>query len=603
MIESPKGVDRGRFLFEKYEDAITAMCKERIGASLEGKKHKALRNICTGMDSYIDNTNPAISSFVSDIAPPTIRKAYWEFISLFSKFLETPPLFSVSGGGKEKDAKRNALLSYNNDNTYFKERCLDWNIDHIVRYGTTATYSYLVDDYNANSLITVNGYESESGYMQQSTPGELAVVHMPIHPLNVIMDPRATYQTGPDWQGFISDICLSNISKLKDNPAYIAKNLQKAFEAAKQGVQDSNWFCGEKSDVSDYSKGHTSISYLWTKLNFEGNEDDHNIYAIEIIQSNIIRIEQNNLDAGIVPLSVIKIMPKLYNWFGTSMLIDKICIQNAQYFLTNATIEATAKLNDRMTLYNAGTLDIPTINMRHRLGGMVPVMDQSAKLSDLVHPVPMPNQSFRENDWLTQEMRRMDADTSAMPNFNPQTSGGPGGGGQTLGGQQMIASIGELKMGKIVSQMAGGLKDIAKNDMALFINGMDDVEPINVSDDMQVSKSDIVGKAAYTCNISNVFNYQREGIDASNRLNMVINRLATKVPQFQAIKLTPLIEDEFRNALKGQNIDNYIDREAMNAIDEKQIQALTQPPQAAPQMPSAPGMPPPPPPQGGPVVQ
>jgi hypothetical protein len=572
--------DRGRQLYEMHGEAITAMCLERIKAALSGSQHTRLKTSCDLIDNYIDNTNPKIAQFVSDIAPTTIRKAYWEYIALFSKFLETPPIFSISGSGdKGIDAKRTALISGNNDKTYFKERCLDWCVDQIVRYGTTAVYSYIVDDYNANSLLTVNGYGSETGYTQQASAGDLAVLHMPIHPLNVIMDPRATYQSNADYQGFISDICLSDISRLLDNDQYIAKNVKEAFDSAKEsnGGNEKLWHCGN-TNKQDFSKGHTTIKYLWSKLNFEGNEDDPNTYAIEIIQDKIVRIDTNNLDGNIIPISTIKIMPRLYDWYGTSVLIDKIPIQNAQYFLTNATIEAFTRQSDDIKLFNSGSIDIGALNSRRKRGGFVPVDERGVNLADLIHTVPQVNNAYRENDYLTQEMRRFDADTSAMPNFNPQNQGGPGGGGQTLGGQQMIASIGELKMGKLVSQMASGLKDIPKNDMALFINGMDDKEPLIMANGEQITKLEIIGQSVFVCNVSNVYNYQREGIDAANRLNMVVNRMATKLPQFQTIRLAPFIEDELRNALKGQNLEGYIDRKALEDLDNKQIQAVMQPP-------------------------
>jgi hypothetical protein len=231
---------------------------------------------------------------------------------------------------------------------------------------------------------------------------------------------------------------------------------------------------------------------------------------------------------------------------------------------------------DRIVLYRGGTLDVEAINSRHQTGGFVPYSGQE-QLDKLIYSPALPNVSFRESDWLMQEMRRQDADTSMTPNFNPQSQGGPGGGGQTLGGQQLMASVGELKSSNLVNQMAIGLKDVAKHQLALLRNIAD--EQVQLSSGQTVPKEHLLGNINFSVKISNVYNYAREAIDSQNRLSQLINFRATKLPEFQTVKIGQFIEDWVRNAVKRENIEDYIDQETLKKVEEQQKQALLQPPQ------------------------
>jgi hypothetical protein len=570
MIQVNENTDRGAALFAKYETAITNMAIGRKQQWFDSPQYRGLKSNCRQMDMYIDNNAAPASTFISDITPQTIRRGYNEYCALFNKFLETDPLFSVkrqAGILPKQERAIMDLLTNNLEKTYYRERCLSWSIDHIVRYGTAVTYSFAVTDYNANSLMTVKDGAYEGTYRQDYQQGEKAVVSTPIHPLNVIFDPRANFMVEPDFIGFIGDICVSNISTLRENPAYITKNIKDVFEQCKNGLPDKHWFDGISPDGNgprNYSKGHSNITYLWMRLPFEGNEDDPTRYVLELIGDKVIRIEENGLDGNTIPLAIKRILPRQYTWYGNSPLVDKICIQNLQYWLINTTVESTARLMDRIVLYRAGELDVTAINSRHQTGGLVPYAGQELDLSKLVHSPEMKNPAYRENDWLMQLTRREDNDSSAMPNFNPQSEGGPTN--KTLGGAQMMASIGEMKMARMVNDMCIGLKDVAKHQLVLLRNIMTG------------EKDNLLGNIQFSTKISNVFNYVREGIDSKNRLMDVINIKAAKLPQASVVKTGKFIEDFIRNSLKRENIDDYVDLSALKALDEKEAAMALQPP-------------------------
>ncbi len=588
MIQTDEGQDRGQQLYKLFPGAITQMVLSRKKQWFDSAQFKGLRNNCRQMDQYIDNNNPAATTFISDITPPTIRRSYHEFISLFSKFFETDPLFPVRRTNQisvRQEQGVQAVLCDNLEKTYYRERCLQWTIDHVVRYGTAVTYTFATDDYNANSLMTVKGEEYGTTYNQIRQSGEPAVISIPIHPLNVIIDPLSNFMVSPTFMGFIGDICVSNIANLLNNQAYIEKNIKAVFEQCKKGLPDEHWFGGTGlAERRDYSRGQSNITYMWMTLPFEGNEDDATWYAIELIGDKIIRIEENPLDGNTIPLAIKRVLPRQYVWYGNSPLADKICVQNLQYWLVNTTVESTARLMDRIVFYRDGSLDIEALNSRHQTGGLVPYRGNETDLSKLVYSPALPNVSFRENDWLMQEMRREDQDTNAIPNFNPQSEGGPTN--KTLGGAQMMASIGEMKAGKMVNDMAVGLKDVAKHQLALLRNIAPD-EGIQLTNGEIVPKEDLLGNVNFTCKISNVFNYIKEGIDSQNRLSQLINYKASKLPEFSAVKISQFIEDWVRNAVKRENIDDYVDSNQLREIENQQAQQAAQP--TPPQMTPAQG--------------
>jgi hypothetical protein len=573
-IETQEGVDRGQALFCMFPEAVTNIALRRIDQWFQSPQYQGLANNCKQMDMYIDNNAPAVSTFISDITPQTIRKAYVEFKALIKKFLETDPLFSPKQGSMLNSQQEHIVTKLINDNlekTSFRERCLLWTIDHIVRYGTAATYSYATTDYNANGLMTVKS-DFEGEYEQQYKQGEPAIVSVPIHPLNVIIDPRTNFMVEPDFLGFIGDISIADLSVLIDNDSYIQKNLKEVFEACKKGLPDEHWYGGPTSERKDFSTGHSNITRLWTRLPLEGNEADTSWYAIEIVGKKIIRIDENILDDNVIPLAIMRILPRQFTWYGNSPLIDKICIQNLQYWIINTSVESVARLMDRLILYRTGSLDVEAINSRGQTGGLIPYAGQ-LELQNLIYAPDLPSVGISESKQLTELARREDQDSSAMPNFNPQAEGGPTN--KTLGGAQMMASIGEMKMSSMVDDLVVGLKDIAKQHLVLMRNIVTG------------NKDTILGNIQFSCKVSNVFNYIREAIDSQNRLSQLINFRATKIEEFNAVNIDAYIEDWVRNSLKRENIGDYIDKQMMETIKKKAKNALNTPP-AAPGQPGAP---------------
>ena len=610
MIQFPGNADRGQALFRKFPEAVTQMAIQRKNWYHQSSAYQGLRNNCKNMDLYIDNAAPQMSTFVSDITPQTIRKSYNEFVALFKKFLETDPLLSVAKTKGLTDDQRHALTEILSDNlakTDFRQKCLRWSIDDTVRYGTFCTYSFAVSDFNASSLLTVKG-EYDGSYVQEMQTGENAVVSMPIHPMNMIIDPRANAQVSADFVGFIGDISVANIANLErmgDNPSYVQKNIKEVLEACKKGLPDKHWYNGpyDDSTKADFSKGHSNITYLWLRLPFEGNEDDPNKYAVEMIGDKIIRIDQNVLDENTIPLAVGRILPRRYVWYGNSPLGDKICIQNLRYWIINTMVESTARLMDRMVLYRQGSLDVEAINSRHQTGGLIPVGTKAngIDLEKLIHAPQLPSVGINEGQVLNEIANREDQDSSAMPNFNPQAQGGPTN--KTLGGAQMMASIGEMKMSDLVDDMAAGLVDVAKHHLVLMKN----IEEGENKGLLVASKG-----ANLACVISNVFNYMKEAVDSGNRLSQAINYRATQIPQFNCLKMGALMKDWLRNSLKRESIDDYIDVKLLSALDDADAQKAiqTMQPQQSPQMPGMPPQPgqpapaapmPPPSPMGAPA--
>jgi hypothetical protein len=550
MIQTPEGVDRGQALYKMYPGAITDLVMSRKKQALGSSKHKALRNLCSSIDLYIDNKNPVSNPAISDMSPQLIRRGYQEYVALFYKFLETDPLFSGKNNDAGVDSAITELLTKNIEKTYYRERCLHWTIDQIVRYGTAVTYTFGVNDYEAGGLMTIKDPDAHGSdtYSQVVNKGTFAAVSTPVHPLNTIVDPNANYMQAPDYIGVLTDITISGLHRLMDNPVYIPENIKKVLQLCKDGMKDNDWYNGESRDKKDYSRGHSVLTNIWTKLQIDGNESDDTVYAIEMINDTIIRIEQSPLDGGVSPVSISRVNARPYDWFGGSVLLDKVAMQNLQYWLMNTTVEGVARANDRITLYHGGKLPVDEMENRHRTNGYVAYYGQEQDLSKLMFSPQQYQTPIQENEWLMQLTRREDQDTSAIPNFNPQSEGGPTN--KTLGGAQMMASIGELKMSRHITDMSIGLKDVAKHQLAILINLMPDSIPEKMA---LIANKNVVVKT------SNVFNYMREAVDAKNRLTDAINFVSTGGPEFSGLKIAKYVEDWVRNSIKKEDIGEYFE--------------------------------------------
>jgi hypothetical protein len=597
MIQTPEGVDRGIALYRMYPGAVTNMCTSRKSDYYQSKVFKGLQNRCKLNDQMIDNVFPFTQAFISDIAPPIIRKAYKEFKAVFGKFMEQDPLFSVARDNQmpvEREQQIQSVLSDNMQKTYFREKCLTWLIDSGIRYGTAVAYTFASDSYNAGSLMTIRDDSGMGDYKQVYSNGTKAAITTSIHPLNFYIDPRSNYMVAPDWMGFIGDICIANLATIGDNLAYIGDNLRIVLKEAKEGLRDEYWYGGPDSEKKDFSRGHTNISYLWTRLPIEGNEDDPTWYAVEMVGSKIIRIEENVLENGIIPLSICRVIPRPYVWNGNSPLEEKTAIQNMMNWLINTEVESTAKLMDRMVIVREGGLDIEAINSRHKTGGFVFYRGQEPDLSRLIYSPQMQDPSFRNMDWLVREMRQEDQETSPVVNLQNQYNQG-GLNNKTLGAAQMVAGIGEMLTGDMVNNFCIGLKDIARHQLAI-LNALN-------PDDLQLNNGNIVPKSAlsgdipFTVKTSNIYNYARTAMTATNTLTQAINYRATQIPEFNTIKIGRLCRDWLQATTQKENVAEYLDLEKLAQM-EQQAQMQQQPamPPAAPG--GAPAMPPP---QAGPM--
>lgn len=577
MIQIPEGIDRGKFLIERFPDAVKDMVIRRKQEYFGSRQYKALKNNCQIMDMYIDNKEGNMNSGMSNVAPKIIRKAYHDYQALFHKFFENNPFFSVrrsSDMTPEDVSAITQILAENTEKTEYRDQCFSWTIDHITRYGTSATYSFAVDDLNSNSYTTVKseGAYGDSTYQQQYRNGEIAAISIPIHPLNVIIDPHCNFMTLPDYKGLLLDIYMSNLAELAHNPNYINSAVNKAFRQIKDGMPDEYWYNGSYTDKMDFSKGHGSICYLWTRLPFEGNEADPTIYAIEEIAGEIIRIEENTLDDGTIPLAITRTLPRQFDWFGNTPLLEKISLQNLQHWTFNTMIESTAKAMDRLIFYRAGSIDEYAINSRHQTGGLVPYRGEELDLSRLMYAPKLDNIPFRDMDYLVQLARREDQETSVMPNFNPQSEGGPTN--KTLGGAKMMASIGELRFSKHVLDVAKGQKVVGSNQISLLKNVMSDSDP---------RKQFITKQHCIEVKTANVFNYVSDTIEAGNRLTEAINYTKTGIPEFAGFKFKTFIEDWLRATTKHDDIDEYYE-EPVQPAGQAGSQGIPSPAPGAPNM-------------------
>jgi hypothetical protein len=326
------------------------------------------------------------------------------------------------------------------------------------------------------------------------------------------------------------------------------------------------------------TKRHTNISYLLLTLPIKDNEDDPNWYCVEMVNDKIIKIEANALDFNTIPITTCALIPRLYNWTGNTPLEDKIAIQNMMIWLINTEVESTMKLTDRIVLYREGELDVAAVNNRHRTGGFVPYKGQEQDLSRLLFSPQFQDTARGNVDWLVREMRQEDQESSPVVNMQNKYNQG-GMNNSTLGAAQMQAGIGEMLVSNQVKCLVKGLKQS-------FIHQLELLKQTATSEGVKIGEQKVVDKAALlpklevTIKTSNVYTYSQDAQDTQNQITQIINYKATKLPEFNAIKLKPQIERLIRAYVKREDVAEYIDDDVFKQIEQQA--ANPQPPQPPP---------------------
>ena len=544
----------------KYVKTIQSAALDRYNTYFSNDTcYRGLKNRCQVIDNAIDLRFPQNEAFISEIAPPVVRKDYYETNAFLVKYFENDPLVRLDscGGTPQSNAENaQAVLMGNFTNTRFREECLMWAFDNMARYGTAVVFSQFNPTYRGTGLQTSYSKGGASPYPRIPTVGRKAVVNYSIHPLNYFQDPMGNSIGQSFYCGFIDQWYVSDLFKYQGDPHYIQNNLAEVIRECKKGQTDQFWYAGGLAEVKDHTRATINPIRMFMLLNFDGNEQDTTVYYCEIVNNTLIRCEPNDTDYGIIPLNTGVYFPRPDVWWGNCSVDMKIPFQNIKNWIINASVEGTMKQMDRMVLVRrGGGLNVADINNRHQFGGVV-FYDGMEDPQRLIHPVQFQNTAGTDLDWLNREINQMVQESSPVVNLqNRYNEGGLNNG--TLGAAQMIAGIGEVMFNFTMRHVGYFIERISETNLNLLIQNLSDSIPVKRSptqNEEQLAKQNVLGEFLYKSYSSMLVNEKSDRVDKSNMINQVLNWKGTGNPAFQGINEKELVKQWLRSWI-GSNAD------------------------------------------------
>ena len=574
-------------IFTKYLRTITNKCMGWYQHYFESRVYKNFKARCSIIDSAIDGKFANQNSFVADVSPMIIRQDYNTSNAFLSKYFENDPLISLRSIGSTPQHNADVMTGILQNNFVvqnMRERTMLKLFDNLSRYGTTGAFVQFDEAYEAGGMMTVDaGPDAVSPYPTITGEGKKVAVVKSVHPLNIMMDPLANFQSDSQYIGFLDTWFVSDLFSLVEDENYFAENVKKAIESCKKGQSEEFWYGGGDSETTDHSRAMIHPLRMWTTLGFDGNEQDNTIYYCEFVHNHLIRCHPAGVTKYTIPLQTGVYYPRPDMWMGNSNLEFKMAYQNLKNWLIGATIESTMKQMDRMILVRRGSgVNVADINARHQMGGIV-YYDGMDDPSKLMYPVQFQNTARQDTEWLNREVNQMIQELSPVVNMQNKYNEG-GLNNSTLGAAQMQAGLGEVLFNFPMKCVSYFLQRIGTVCTITLQNNLGDTIPFRPSasqDEKMVAKRAILGEYVYSTESTYYTNEKGERIDTANMITTAINWMATQNPAFQGLNLNAMLRDWVRSWKgTGTDIDKYL---------SAQQQAVPQP--------AVPGMAPPPPPQ------
>lgn len=549
----------------KFSKTITNKCIGWYTHYFESKVYKNFKARCSIIDAAIDGKFANQNSYVADVSPMIIRQDYNTSNAFLWKYFENDPIISLRsiGGTPQQNADTMKEILQNNFTVQnFREKTLLKLFDNLSRYGTTASFTQFDEMYDAGGVMTVDvGPDSASPYASVEEPGKKVAVVKSVHPLNVMMDPEANFQSDSQYIGFLDTWFVSDLFSLLDNDNYFQENLKKAIESCKKGQSEEFWYGGGDSEKMDHSRAIIHPLRMWTTLNFDGNESDNTIYYCEFVHNTLIRCHPAGVSKNKIPLQVGVYYPRPDMWMGNSNLEFKMAFQNLKNWIIGATIESTMKQMDRMVLVRrGGGISVADINARHQMGGIVYYdgMDDPQKL---MYPVQFQNTARQDTDWLNREVNQMIQELSPVVNMQNKYNEG-GLNNSTLGAAQMQAGLGEVLFNfpmKCVSFFLQRVGMVCTNTLQNNLGDTIPYRPSATQSQIMIAKRQILGEFTYCTESTYYTNEKGERIDTANMITTSLNWIATQNPAFGSLNMVEMLRDWIR-AWKGTgtDIDKYL---------------------------------------------
>jgi hypothetical protein len=545
--------------FRKHEKVILDYCRTRIDDYHGSKCYSILKNRCKRLDNSIDlKSGKEKNQWNSRIQIPYGHESYVMTAATLTRNFNPDPLISVEPMGDtpyENAQDATETLSQNQRSTHFRDRAFRDLKKMVTRYGSAPVVSYFEHRPQKTKRTAWGpmGFEQFPTVVQRQN-----VYHDVLHPLNYFQDHDYADPEASDFQGWLQRWYVSKLMGLvKGNEdVYIKSNLKAALAQIKDGILEHPKY--HTVNPQDFHHFMVDVEHIFTKLNFEGNEDDDTTYYLEIVGDKIIRFQDNPHDFDIKPVEIVGLDRRLEYWWSNTPVEKTFSIENYANITMNMLADSIWRANQSWKIYPQGKIDPATLNDRHKNGGWVgidPAIFREFKVP--FHHVQHQELSPQAIQYMMGEAKEALQRTQSKPDVQREgVQGGPQN--NTATAYQGMQAEADMLQYDYLSEFASGLKGIGRHTIIMLQQRLNDwfsIRPNPKEAARELHKSNILGEFAYQVKTSLTKNTVTELMKYQNALTWVINMQGTGHPDFQRVNVPVL----FKQVLQKFDLDTDMD--------------------------------------------
>jgi len=539
--------------FDKHSAKIRDYILDRISTYRGSNPFKRLKSHIQRLDDSIDmrfhtvrTGSRALNEWQSKVCMPLVREKYLTLKALTLASFRNPPLLTITPDGDttfEQAALAQDVLMQNFRRTEFRQKALR----KIVLYASRCGAAVVIQHFKATERSfkkTVNG---TFGIAQEPiTERRFNCWNKVIHPLNYFTNHDIPDQDEADFHAWMERVSLAEIiADFKANPdGYIKDNLKKVIEESKKGTQtDDKYF--SKGMVPDWQRVGIDELNWYGRINIIGNEEDDTVYRVKMIGEQVIKIEENPNDEGIIPISRFTYDPRLEYWWGNTPIANSLPHENYLNLMMNIRADSAIRSLENYVFVNSTLgLDIADINNRKKPGGFVQydgkgVVDARTAFFQAQFPDLSPNSI----EPTIREIKEADQRVSlGVDMLRPAAQGGPQN--KTLGAAVMQDEQGNIMKSDVLEQFSYGLIRTGRNNLTLMQQHLPNIFMLQGprGTGREVMKADILGSYDYGVDSSLTKNKIVAATNLLNFMTFVQNMKGTGDPSWQNIQWRPVIK-------------------------------------------------------------
>lgn len=545
---------------KKYRKMIVEWCTGRKQHYLASDCFKILKSRAEMLHDACHMKNPVNEGNVwnSKIIVSLARQNYLMRRAITKKNFIQDPLFTLDAIGNttaENAENMQQVLTMNNYHTKYRQTFLESVIDDASMIGCFCAFTAFqpVTEYGWKTVF--NPYSPYGSYQREWGPlrTDRTVGSYRFHPLNYWQMPDVANSELSPIRGFMDEYSIAELIACTESypDSYIKETVKKVIEKGKKDSQESDDFYSPESRGFDRDYLRVHVDRVWTQLPIKGNEEDQTTYMLEMVGDELIRIDINQNDYNVIPITTGTFRKRGEFWWGHSDDEDVIPDENVLTWLLNAKSDQAIKLLDSAIFYPKGVIDIADLNNRMSNQGYVgydPTMVKDIK--SLMYPWQPTDNSTYNTDYVMREVKELAQRKTSSPDFSRGYNQG-GINNKTAAAVNAQTQLFDALEGDMLTVFGNSLSLETEKKVRLLQQNLDDefnIKPDPREEARHMQRWEVLGDFGYRTSHALQKSNLSEFTRLTNILTALTNFKGSGLPEFQNVVLGPIIRKFLKHA-------------------------------------------------------